>query len=34
LPQFFYDEILSGKEVAARHHTKEVNAAFRDMRKK
>ena len=34
LPQFFYDEILSGKEVAARHHTKEVNAAFRDIRKK
>jgi aldehyde:ferredoxin oxidoreductase len=34
LPQFFYDEILSGKEVAARHHTTEVNAAFRDIRKK
>lgn len=30
LPQFFYDEILAGKEVAARHHTSEVNAAFRD----
>jgi aldehyde:ferredoxin oxidoreductase len=30
LPQFFYDEILAGKEVAARHHTTEVNAAFRD----
>ena len=33
LPQFFYDEILSGKDVAARHHTTEVNAAFRNIRK-
>ena len=33
LPQFFYDEILSGKNVAARHHTTEVNAAFRNIRK-
>jgi aldehyde:ferredoxin oxidoreductase len=31
LPQFFYDEILAGKEVAARHHTAEVNAAFREL---
>jgi len=29
LPQFFYDEILADKDVAARHHTTEVNAAFR-----
>jgi len=34
LPQFFYDEILAGKEVAARHHTTEVNLAFRDIIKK
>ena len=34
LPQFFYDEVLSGKDVAARHHTTEVNAAFREIRKK
>ena len=31
LPQFFYDEILAGKDVAARHHTVEVNTAFRDL---
>ena len=31
LPQFFYDEPLPGNEIAARHHTKEVNAAFREI---
>ncbi|MFP6712830.1 MAG: aldehyde ferredoxin oxidoreductase C-terminal domain-containing protein [Rhodospirillales bacterium] len=31
LPQFFYDEILAGKEVAARHHTTEVNSEFRGL---
>ena len=31
LPQFFYDEILAGRDVAARHHTVEVNTAFRDL---
>lgn len=29
LPQFFYDEVMPGDEIAARHHTKEVNEAFR-----
>ncbi len=26
-----YDEILAGRDVAARHHTVEVNTAFRDL---
>ena len=34
LPKFFYDEILAGKDVAARHHTSEVNTAFREAIKK
>jgi aldehyde:ferredoxin oxidoreductase len=29
LPQFFFDEPLPGNDIAARHHTTEVNAAFR-----
>ena len=31
LPQFFYDEILPNRDVAARHHTTEVNTAFRGL---
>ena len=31
LPQFFYDEILPKRDVAARHHTTEVNTAFRSL---
>ena len=31
LPQFFYDEILPNREVASRHHTAEVNSAFREL---
>jgi len=34
LPQFFFDEPLPGNDIAARHHTTEVNAAFRKIRAK
>jgi len=34
LPQFFFDEPLPGNDIAARHHTTEVNAAFRKIMEK